>query len=69
MKTYEATEIAYKNGYEAGKRDAEPIHCEHCKYSDTIACRDGYVWCGRIRHYMKADGYCSLGEPGGDTNG
>ena len=52
----------YEKGYEAGKRDAIPTHCEHCQCSDTIACREGYVWCGRIMHYMKADGFCSFGK-------
>lgn len=62
MKTYEATEQAYKNGYEAGKRDAEPVRCEACKSHDTISCPEGRVWCNQIMRYMKKDGYCSFAE-------
>jgi hypothetical protein len=67
MDEYTAMEEAYKKGYEAGKRDAIPTHCEQCQCSDTIACREGYVWCGRIMHYMKADGFCSFGKPKGGS--
>lgn len=36
MKNYEATEIAYKNGYEAGKRDATENNVGHKTNADRI---------------------------------
>lgn len=64
MKTYEATEYAYKNGYKQGMKDAldSITHCKDCEHHDTIDCSEGMVWCNRIRTYMKEDGFCSFGE-------
>jgi hypothetical protein len=60
MDNYSATEIAYKNGYQAAL-DAI-TRCKGCAHSDTIDCSDGMVWCGRMCRYMKYDGFCSFGE-------
>lgn len=62
MTTNDAVDQAYKNGYEAGKRDAEPIRCEHCVSHDTISCPKGRVWCNHMMRYMKKDGFCSEGK-------
>lgn len=72
MNIHDATEQAYKNGYEQGKKDMRDYikafcdenfaHCKNCSHSDTIDCSDGMVWCGRICRYMKEDGFCSFGE-------
>lgn len=64
MDIHNATEIAYKNGYEQGMKDA--LHaitrCKDCANSDNISCSKGMVWCGRMCRYMKEDGFCSFGE-------
>ena len=64
MNIHDATEQAYKNGYEQGMKDAlcAITRCKGCTHSDTIDCSDGMVWCGRMCRYMKEDGFCSLGE-------
>lgn len=72
MNKYDATEQAYKNGYEQGKKDMRDsikdffdenfAHCKDCANSDNISCSKGMVWCGRMCRYMKEDGFCSLGE-------
>ena len=78
MNIHDATEIAYKNGYEQGKKDMRDsikdflaenfAYCKVCTHSDTIGCSDGMVWCNRIRTYMKEDGFCSFGERGSNAN-
>lgn len=71
MKQHEATETAYKNGYEKGKADA-------LKDSDTVKvvrCKDCVHWGGvtygficrkfsglETKICMSADRYCSYGE-------
>ena len=72
MKSYEATEQAYKNGYEQCKKDMANsikslltenfVRCKKCTHSDTLQCSVGYVWCDRMCRYMKEDGFCSFGE-------
>ena len=69
MKTYEATEQAYKNGYkqgyEDGKKDAvEVVRCKDCKYcidtsasSTNIACSKGVNW-----RAVEPYDFCSYGE-------
>ena len=59
---YWATEAAYKNGYEAGKRDAvEVVRCKDCK-------NRGRVWCPMesVEQYpwfaTKDNDFCSYGE-------
>lgn len=54
----------YEAGYLDGKKDAlaSIVPCKSCSHSDTIACSDGMVWCGRMCRYMKEDGFCSFGE-------
>ena len=61
MDSYTATEQAYKKGYEDGKRDTEPIHCERCKYHETIDYPEGQVWCNHLVKYSKKDWYCADG--------
>lgn len=60
MDNYSATEIAYKNGYQAAL--CAITRCKNCAHSDTLQCPVGYVWCGRMCRYMKEDGFCSFGE-------
>ena len=60
MNIHDATEIAYKNGYQTALDSI--THCKFCEHHDTIGCSDGMVWCNRIRTYMKEDGFCSFGE-------
>ena len=55
MNVYEATEIAYKNGYEAGKRDA-------VKHGLWIGQRCS-VCNGNYMDYADADSYPAIGEP------
>jgi hypothetical protein len=64
MNIHDATEQAYKNGYEQGMKDALDAitRCKNCSHSDTIDCSKGMVWCGRMCRYMKEDGFCSFGE-------
>lgn len=54
MDVYTATEIAYKNGYAEGKKDAvihsawcyngKPLHCEHCGFEpkEDLYVKDDY---------------------------
>ena len=60
MDNYSATEIAYKNGYQAAL--CAITHCKECTNSDTLQCSEGMVWCDRMCRYMKEDGFCSFGE-------
>ena len=60
MNIHDATEIAYKNGYQAALDSI--THCKFCEHHDTIDCSEGMVWCKRICTYMKEDGFCSFGE-------
>ena len=66
MKTYEATEQAYKNGYEKGKADAlaSLVRCKDCRYwREGIICDDGEMKCCCIGMYMtRGDGFCSSGK-------
>lgn len=70
MKTYEATEQAYKNGYAQGKLDAQKhiVQCKDCVSSDTAACPTNRIWCTTLCRYMKEDGFCSHGERKEDGN-
>lgn len=54
MKTYEATELAYKNGYEKGKQDA----VKHGRWIDKGTC---YVCslCSRVERLQEP--YCHCG--------
>lgn len=74
MKEYDATEIAYRNGYADGKMDAgkcitvdavEVVRCRDCKHAWIHPC--GYVYChrdGRNAYEMtfNLDSFCSYGE-------
>lgn len=60
MNIHDATEQAFKNGYQAAL-DAI-TRCKNCSHSDTIDCSDGMVWCSRMCRYMKEDGFCSFGD-------
>lgn len=60
MNIHDATEIAYKNGYQAALDSI--TRCKGCVNSDTIDCSDGMVWCSAMCRYMKEDGFCSFGE-------
>ena len=70
MNIHDATEQAYKNGYEQGVCDFQLsiTHCKDCANSDTLQCSVGYVWCARMCRYMKEDGFCSFGERGSNAN-
>ena len=51
-----ATEQAYRNGYEAGKRDAV-VHCKDCIWENRCEVED------LIRNYShNEEAYCSDGE-------
>ena len=67
MDNYTATEQAYKNGYEQGKKDAmaEIVRCEDCKYWKSYG--------GSMKYYGECEGtskdelwgeddFCSHGE-------
>ena len=60
MDIHNATEIAYKNGYQAALDSI--THCKDCASGDKLDHVKGMVWCGRMCRYMKEDGFCSLGE-------
>ena len=60
MNIHDATEQAYKNGYQAALDSI--THCKECGNSDTIDCSDGMVWCKVMCRYMNEDGFCSFGE-------
>ena len=69
MKTHDATEQAYKNGYskgfEDGKRGAvEVVRCRQCKHwKDGInACTDEKKFCEIGFYMIGKDGFCSFGE-------
>ncbi len=62
MKTIDACEAAYKNGYTAGYEAAESkiVHCKECKY---LMFSDMYGECGRgIMGVVSPGDYCSRGE-------
>ena len=64
MKIHDATEIAYKNGYEQGKKDAMAsiVHCKDCRYCTRDRLFGNYwcnVWAGNT---VKPDDFCSRGE-------
>lgn len=55
MKIYEATERAYRNGYEAGKRDA----VKHGRWVDHMVRDWRCSECGeRVPRQVHFDGYC-----------
>ena len=69
MDKYTATELAFKNGYEAGKRDSiEVIRCKECKH--WLHMEDGFGDCTNRRFHldghadptMSLDDFCSCGE-------
>ena len=64
MKRHDATELAYKNGYEQGKKATldSITHCKRCDSSDDESCPGGRVWCNTMGRYMKVDGHCSMGK-------
>ena len=52
MKEFEATEQAYKNGYEQGKKDAvEVVRCKDCQHW-----HEETGWCNQHSHFIGADG-------------
>lgn len=64
MDEHDATETAYKNGYEQGIKDAQKaiLICKVCANSDSVSCPTDRVWCKTMSRYMKETGYCSLGK-------
>ena len=72
MKDYESTEIAYKNGYEQGKKDAlaSIVHCKDCKHrgepKECFMCFTAVEDVGGGRMYRFHDlttpeGFCNRG--------
>ena len=63
MNPHDATEQAYRNGYEAGYNAAkdEIVRCKECKYLEKwrtmCYCK---IW--RIVHGMGENGFCGYGE-------
>lgn len=63
MNPHDATEQAYRNGYEAGYKAAkdEIVHCKDCihmsRLTNMLHCA---VWA--MYHGMGDDGFCSYGE-------
>ena len=66
MKTYEATEQAYKNGYADAL--ASLVRCKDCRYwREDILRDDGEMKCCCIGMYMtKKDNFCSFGKMRGN---
>lgn len=70
MKTHDATEVAYKNGYKAGYEAAkkELVHCSECEHlrtetflrTDTIL--EGVNYCGINKYVVNNDSYCYWGK-------
>ena len=67
MNVLDATEIAYKNGYEKGKEDAvrdsdvvEVVRCKDCKYWQHE--EDVDFVCTRHYGYRTSMDFCSYGE-------
>ena len=64
MKTYEATEVAYKNGYKKGYEDGkaaavEVVRCCSCEKHN----HDGATgYCNRWEKWTKMSDFCSYGE-------
>ena len=67
MKTYEATELAYKNGYEKGKQDAVKHgqwemerknwrKCSNCGFGRNIDTQRGWNYCPNCGAKMDGDG-------------
>lgn len=66
MTIHEATEQAYKNGYDAGRRDAMKsiVRCKDCKHnSEKLALRNGGIWCNYWAIGSAPNDFCSHGEP------
>ena len=62
---YWATEAAYKNGYEAGKRDAVPVvRCKDCKrwHKDTFSCDFMKYGTHVYQPNWYEEDFCSYGE-------
>lgn len=66
MNVYDATEVAYKNGYTQGKQDAleNIVPCPKCISHNSESCPPGRVWCSVMKRYMKETDFCSCGERG-----
>jgi hypothetical protein len=64
MKNYEATERAFKNGYEKGYETAkaEVIRCAECRHYNTDGCGDGFGWCEFLNVGMMNGCFCSHAE-------
>lgn len=66
MNPHDATEQAYRNGYEAGYKDGQAskvdiITCENCRYSKITGHR---VFCTVFKFHpgWDKDGYCKAGK-------
>ena len=59
-KHIEATEQAFKNGYDAAK--AELVNCEQCKHYKQSTIRNYYGWCNMWGSTVRGNGYCHNGE-------
>lgn len=64
MDEFTACELAYKQGYEKGKNDADPVvRCRECEYRlifEEVTARYCTAW-GSF-HGMGDDGFCGYGE-------
>lgn len=63
MNPHDATEQAYRNGYEAGYNAAkdEIVHCKDCVYSYFVS-QYSKCECSRLGILLFSDDFCSFGE-------
>lgn len=63
MTNHEATEQAYRKGYDAGVKCVSGlVLCKNCKNWEPTQCADGYGWCDKVSAFKPGEWYCADGE-------